>query len=423
MGTPVIDPGKTTLYVVAKTLNNTVRNFSLHALDIRTGSELLGGPMVITGTAPSSNGSGTFNPIYQMQRPALLLQNGTVYIAFGGNGCDQYAYNGWFFAYNAQNLHQTAAFLVTPDGQRGSIWQGGSGPAVDEFGYIYVAIANGTYDGPAGGNDYGDSVLKMGWNGSVFGVVDYFTPYNQKQLAQLDLDLGSSGPLVLPDQPGLYPHEVVAGGKEGTLYLINGDNEGQFNPDTDDVIQSDSPCGSQRNRGRSVLLEQQLVRWRRPGLSQAVRLGQRTPDDFTGFADVSDLRRRRSSFHFDYRERKQQRNSVGDPAHQPRTIRLRCHQPGHRVLRQHASVTHARQNASRHPLRDADHLQWQGLYRRHDGSAKCMDCLPALNNGHGQQPDGRGENRSSSTAHCGCAPMLTFRSPWQASLSPAKMVA
>lgn len=238
MGTPVIDPGKTTLYVVAKTLNNTVRNFSLHALDITTGNELLGGPMIITGTAPSSNGSGTFNPIYQMQRPALLLLNGTVYVAFGGNGCDQYNYNGWFFAYNAQNLQQTAAFLVTPDGQRGSIWQGGSGPAVDEFGYIYVAIANGTYDGPAGGNDYGDSVLKMGWNGSVFGAADYFTPYNQKQLAQQDLDLGSSGPLVLPDQPGTYPHEVVAGGKEGTLYLINGDNEGQFNPDADDVIQS-----------------------------------------------------------------------------------------------------------------------------------------------------------------------------------------
>lgn len=238
MGTPVIDAGKTTIYVVAKTLNNTVRNFSLHALDITTGNELLGGPVIITGSAPSSNGSGTFNPIYQMQRPALLLENGTIYIGFGGNGCDQYAYNGWLFAYDAQNLQQTGAFLVTPDGQRGSIWQGGSGPAVDEFGNIYVAIANGTYDGPAGGNDYGDSVLKMGWNGSVFGVVDYFTPYNQKQLAQQDLDLGSSGPMILPDQPGIYPHELVAGGKEGTLYLINGDNEGQFNPDADDVIQS-----------------------------------------------------------------------------------------------------------------------------------------------------------------------------------------
>lgn len=238
MGTPVIDPGKTTLYVVAKTVNNAVRNFSLHALDITTGNERLGGPAIITGTAPSGNGRGTFNPIIQMQRPALLLQNGVLYIGFGGNGCDVYAYNGWFFAYNSQTLQQESAFLVTPDGKQGSIWQGGSGPAVDEDGYIYVATANGTYDGPTGGNDFSDSVLKMGWNGNVFGVLDFFTPYNQLQLKQQDLDLGSSGPLVLPDQSGLYPHELVAGGKQGALYLINRDNAGEFNADADNVIQS-----------------------------------------------------------------------------------------------------------------------------------------------------------------------------------------
>ena len=240
-GTPVIDPGKTTLYVVAKTVTGTgpdaVRNFSLHALDITTGNELLGGPTIISGSAPSSDGSGTFNPIFQLQRPALLLQNGVLYIGFGGNGCDVYDYSGWLFAYSAQTLQQEAAFLVTPDGKRASIWQGGSGPAVDENGYIYVATANGTYDGPAGGNDFGDSVLKMGWNGDVFGVADYFTPYNQLQLSTNDLDLGSSGPLILPDQPGLYPHELVVGGKQGTLYLVNRDNPGQFNAITDNVIQ------------------------------------------------------------------------------------------------------------------------------------------------------------------------------------------
>ena len=242
MGAGVIDPAKTTLYIVAKTVTgsgqNQVRNFALHALDIRSGNERLDGPVTITATAPSSNGSGTFNPTYQMQRPALLLQNGVVYVGFGGNGCDEYAYNGWLLAYNAQTLAQEAAFLVTPDGMRASIWQGGSGPAADEGGNIYVVTANGTYDGPQGGNDFGDSVLKMRWTDNNFGVIDYFTPYNQKQLSTQDLDLGSAGALVLPDQPGLYPHELIAGGKQGTLYLINRDNEGQFDPDTDNVIQS-----------------------------------------------------------------------------------------------------------------------------------------------------------------------------------------
>jgi protocatechuate 3,4-dioxygenase beta subunit len=238
MGTPVIDPSKTTLYVVAKTITGTgstaVRNFSLHALDITSGNEVLGGPAIITGTAPSKKGLVTFNPVYQMQRPALLLENGVVYIGFGGNGCDLYAYNGWLFAYSAQTLRQQSAFLITPNGKRGSLWQGGSGPAADEAGYIYVATANGTYDSSS---DYGDSVLKMGWNGNVLSVMDFFTPYNQAQLAQQDLDLGSSGPLLLPDQPGLYPHELVAGGKQGTLYLVNRDNQGQFVPQTDNVIQ------------------------------------------------------------------------------------------------------------------------------------------------------------------------------------------
>ena len=241
MGTGVIDSGKTTLYLVAKTLvgtgSNQGRYFSLHALDITSGNELLGGPAVITGTVPSGNGTGTFNPIYQMQRPALLLQNGTLYIGFGGNGCDEYNYSGWLFAYDAQNLQQESAFMVTPNGRSASFWQGGSGPAVDENGYIYLATANGTFDGPTGGNDFGDSVLKMGWDDGALSVLDFFTPYNQKFLAQSDLDLGSSGPLILPDQPGLYPHELVVGGKQGTLYLVNRDNLGQFNATTDDVIQ------------------------------------------------------------------------------------------------------------------------------------------------------------------------------------------
>ncbi len=238
MGTPVIDPGKTTLYVVAKTIigsgPSATRNFSLHALDITTGNEVLGGPTIITGTAQSLKGTVTFNPVYQMQRPALLLENGLVYIGFGGNGCDQYSYSGWLFAYNSQNLQQQAAFMVTPNGTRGSIWQGGSGPAADANGSIYVATANGTFDS---NGDYGDTVLELAWAGNALGIANFFTPYNQSQLAQQDLDLGSSGPLLLPDQPGLYPHELVAGGKQGTLYLINRDNPGQYSPQTNNVIQ------------------------------------------------------------------------------------------------------------------------------------------------------------------------------------------
>jgi len=232
--TPVIDDARSTMYVVAKTVTpDGDRLFSLHALDLTDGSEKLGGPVSITG----SYGPDNFLIVYQIQRPALLLENGSVYVGFGGNGCDLYDYNGWLFVYDAQSLQQQAVFEIAPNGKKSSIWQGGSGPAADQFGNIYVATANGTYDGP-GENDYGDSVLKLGWNGNNFGILDYFTPFNQLDLQKNNEDLGSSGPLILPDQPGLYPHELIAGGKGRTLYLVNRDDLGQYNPDMDDVVQS-----------------------------------------------------------------------------------------------------------------------------------------------------------------------------------------
>src|SRR5208282_4578281 len=118
-------------------LTGNVRAFNLHALDITTGNELLRGPVAITGTY----GSETFNVELELQRPALLLENGSIYIGFGGNGCDVYAYNGWLFAYDSQTLQQQAVFETAPNGKKSSIWQGGAGPSVDEFGCIYVVTA------------------------------------------------------------------------------------------------------------------------------------------------------------------------------------------------------------------------------------------------------------------------------------------
>ena len=106
--------------------------------------------------------------------------------------------------------------------------------------------------------DYGDSFLKLAadpstspnnqnLNGWGLKVVDYFTPHNELSLSNQDLDLGSGGVLLLPDQSGPDPHELVGAGKQGTIYVINRDNMGKFNPNTDDVVQeiaSALPSGS-----------------------------------------------------------------------------------------------------------------------------------------------------------------------------------
>jgi hypothetical protein len=69
-------------------------------------------------------------------------------------------------------------------------------------------------------------------------VVDYFTPSNQSNLSANNLDFGSAGPVLLVDQTsGLYQHLLVSAGKDGTIYLINRDNMGQYNPTNNNVVQ------------------------------------------------------------------------------------------------------------------------------------------------------------------------------------------
>ena len=237
MGTPVIDPTTSTLYVVSKTLVSGDYFFNLHALDITSGAEKFGGPMAISATVQTNAGPIVFTPAIQLQRPALLLLNGAVYIGFGSNGCDAYDYHGWLLAYSASTLQQLGVYITTPQGLKGSLWGSGGGPAADDEGFIYVSTANGTFDFSAGGTDFGDSFLKLSTVQNGFIEQDYFTPYNQAMLDDDDLDLGSGGLMIVPDQSGTYPHEVVGGGKQGTLYLVNRDTMGEYNEAEDMVVQ------------------------------------------------------------------------------------------------------------------------------------------------------------------------------------------
>jgi hypothetical protein len=240
LGTPVIDPATSTMYLVAKTQEVTggVTSyvFRLHALDITTGAEKFGGPVIINPSVMNGNTKITLNTKVDMQRPALLESNGSIFITFGSNGCDRNAH-GWLVAFNATTLQQQAVFNSSPAKQWGSsIWMSGVGPALDADGNIYVITANGTYDINQGGSDWGDTVLKFTFDGSSLNVDDWFTPSNQQTLAQNDLDFGSGGPVLLPDQSSGPQHLLVATGKYGTIYLINRDNMGGYHAN-DQVLQ------------------------------------------------------------------------------------------------------------------------------------------------------------------------------------------
>jgi len=240
-GTPVIDPATGTLYVVAitKEVSGNTTKFvqRLHALDITTGAEKFGGPVIIQasvpGTGDGSSGSQLpFDPLHENQRGALLLTNGTVFIAWGGHA-DKPPYHGWVLGYNAATFQQVMAYSSTPNGSAGGIWQSGDGLTTDSTGRIYFVTGNGLFDANSGGKDYGDSVIALNQDGTVS---DYFTPYDQSKMSSLDLDLGSGGVLLLPDQGGLHPHVAITAGKNGTIYVIDRDNLGHFNSANDNQI-------------------------------------------------------------------------------------------------------------------------------------------------------------------------------------------
>jgi len=186
----------------------------------------------------SQNGRVAFDDLLQNQRPALLLSNGVVYVGFATHG-NPPVYHGWVFGYNATTLQQVMVFNTTPNSEKGGVWQAGGGLATDLAGNIYFSTGNGHFDANlVGGVDYGDSILKINTAGTV---LDYFTPYNQAFMETQDVDLGSGGVLLLPDQAGPFPHLLVTAGKFGTIYLINRDNMGHFNSNSDSQIVQSLP--------------------------------------------------------------------------------------------------------------------------------------------------------------------------------------
>ena len=243
-GTPVIDPATGTLYVVASTVRDGQFIHRLHALDITTGAERPGSPVVIEATVPGT-GEGwsqqtvPFHPYLYKNRAGLLLLNGIVYTAWASN-CDWGPYHGWLIGYSAAGLRQVAVFNVSPNSGQSSIWMGGAAPAADSAGNIYAITGNGPFDADSNGADFGDTFLKLS-TANGLAVADYFTPFNQASLNTTDTDLGSSGPLLLPDSAGspAHPHLLVGGGKEGRVYLLDRDRMGGFNPTGDgQIVQS-----------------------------------------------------------------------------------------------------------------------------------------------------------------------------------------
>ena len=208
MSTPVIDPSTGTMYVVAETWSGSAASHHLHALNLATGADKFGGPVTLSASGFDSN--------YHLQRAGLLLSGGNIYMSFASH-CDQYSYAGYTMAYSASSLAQVGVFNPGPNDNGGAIWQSGNGPAADSSGSVYVITGNGAWDGVS---SFGESFLKLS---NTLGLQDWHTPTDYQTLTSDDLDLTSSGPLLIPGT-GL----VVGGGKDGYLNLVKTSSMGHL---------------------------------------------------------------------------------------------------------------------------------------------------------------------------------------------------
>ncbi len=238
LSTPVIDPPSNTLYAVACTLENNTLVYRLHAVDITTGVPRTGSGVVISGTY----GAVTFNARNAWQRVSLVLSGNNVVFAFGALELESTGnpYTGWVMAYNKSTLAQTGIYATETTGNGGGgVWQSGRPPAVDSSGYIYVITGNAYGNGYDGAHNFSESVLKLDpaglappANGLPPPPTDWFTPSNWSSLDQSDLDLTSSGPMLVPGTALL-----VGGGKTGVLYVLNTGNLGKNSANDTGAVQ------------------------------------------------------------------------------------------------------------------------------------------------------------------------------------------
>lgn len=227
--TPVIDPATNTIYAVEDTwdgANQSSIRHELVALDTQTGAPRANFPVAVDPKYPAGGSARN-----QLQRAALALDGNEIVVGYGGNDGDCETYWGWLVAAPKSGIGANLQFQVDGEGSHdgGAIWGAGNGPAVDSAGRIYTATGNGN-SGEA--FDYSESVLEFEPD---LKLIEFWAPREWAQLDKEDQDLGSSGPILLPDEL------VFEIGKPGEGVLLRRGLFGRIGGEPVDTVQV---CGS-----------------------------------------------------------------------------------------------------------------------------------------------------------------------------------
>ncbi len=199
-GTPVYDAANGLVYAVAETSGY---HHVLLGVSVRDGA------VEVERDIPAPDGQ----PRYDQQRPALTIEDGRVYVAFGGLEGDCGPYRGSVVGIPVSGAGALVSYLV-PTSREGAVW-GTAGPVTGPGGTLYVSVGNGSVTSTK--FDGSDSVTALS---PALRQVGIFAPASWYHDSKNDLDLGSTQPALLAD--GM----LLADGKSGIAYLVSAAHPG-----------------------------------------------------------------------------------------------------------------------------------------------------------------------------------------------------
>jgi len=199
-GTPVIDPARHEIFVVADEMKNGTPAHMLTGLNTATGQVELSQDVDPPGQPPAN----------LLQRTGLTLDEGHVYFGFGGNAEDCGAYKGRLVGVPASG--GKPRFFTSDTGRGAAIWMGGGAPAVGPNGDLWVTTGNGSAESDKDRYDDSDGLLEIS---PSLRLVQFFAPADWPVDNSDDLDM-STEPVLLPDG------QVILTGKNTDVFLLNG---------------------------------------------------------------------------------------------------------------------------------------------------------------------------------------------------------
>ena len=195
-GTPVYDQASGLIFVVTESRGAVHTLFAVRAVD---GHVAWHRTVDIAGRSRNA----------EQQRGALAVANGRVYVPFGGRYGDCGNYAGFVVSVPISGSGASVYFsAVTGGSSEGGIWTA-PGLSVATDGTLFASVGNGAATrAPWDGSD---SVVHLS---ATLHRTAFFVPAHWAAENAGDVDLGSSGPMLLPGN-----RELISG-KGGDVYLL-----------------------------------------------------------------------------------------------------------------------------------------------------------------------------------------------------------